>query len=108
MRSFPFTLAILSISWLGYAATSGHLLLESKDKPPQPASNIITVTGEVVPNGKVIREEKICLHETLDGCVDKRIAQQVAKSDGTTEIYIEGTNPNQVHKLEGSLSSPLK
>lgn len=108
MRSLPFVLAVLSISWLGYAATSGHLLLESKAKPPPPGGNIITITGELVPNGKVIREEKICLHETLTGCVDERTAQQVAKSDGTTEIYIEGTNPNQVRELEGSLSSPLK
>jgi hypothetical protein len=56
----------------------------------------------------VIRQEKICLHETLEGCVDERTAQQVAKGDGTTEIYIEGTNTYQVQKLEGSLGSPIK
>ena len=108
MRSLTFTLAILSISWLGYAASNDYLLLESKAKPPPSAGDIITITGELVPNGKVIRQEKICLHETLEGCVDERTAQQVAKGDGTTEIYIEGTNTYQVQKLEDSLGSPIK
>lgn len=109
MPSLPVTLVIFSLTWLGYAATSDQLLAESEArKHLQPLGELITVTGDRVPNGRVLRQEKICMKETLTGCVDARTAQQVAKSDGTTEIYIEGTNTKRVRELEGSLSSPLK
>lgn len=85
---------VATLAWLIFPTTA-------------PSTTFRTITGEQV-SGRLIREEKICLTETVTRCTDERIVQQVAFKDGTTQIFIEGANPKRIQEHTGTLSSPLQ